>query len=199
MAPGAGRRFGEPWAPDVSEYSGQQWCERFAGSCSLDDLTPEFGGRVRAFKAALEAGGATVSVGATFRPPERAYLMHFACLVAGYHDKAGLFHQVAPAGVPTMHGVDIDWTCGGNVATARRRAAQMVAGYSIAYPAALVSRHTQRRAIDMTVTWKATPTIRDAHGAVHAVNRQSDLVSIGKTFGVIKLLSDPPHWSDDGR
>jgi hypothetical protein len=24
-------------------------------------------------------------------------------------------------------------------------------------------------------------------------------VAVGKTFGVIKLLSDPPHWSDDGR
>lgn len=183
----------------MSEYSGQQWCERFPGSRSLDDLTPEFGGRVRLFKAAMETGGAAVSISATFRPPERACLMHYACLVAGYHDKDGLFHQVAPDAVPPMPGVDVDWTCGGNVALARRRAAQMVAGYAIAYPAALVSRHTQRRAIDMTVTWKSSPMIRDAHGAVHAVNRQADLVPIGKTFGVIKLLSDPPHWSDDGR
>jgi len=26
-----------------------------------------------------------------------------------------------------------------------------------------------------------------------------ELIAIGRGYGVIKLPSDPPHWSDDGR
>jgi hypothetical protein len=25
-----------------------------------------------------------------------------------------------------------------------------------------------------------------------------ELIKVGATFGVMKLVSDPPHWSDDG-
>ena len=80
----------------------------------------------------------------------------------------------------------------------------MMARYQIKFPAALVSRHTQRRAIDMTIRWKEVLRITDFNGVAHAIdsglrtgsNRQ--LIEVGATFGVIKLASDPPHWSDDG-
>jgi len=80
----------------------------------------------------------------------------------------------------------------------------MMAGYQIQFPAALESRHTQRRAIDMTIGWQGTLNIRDFNGQTHAISSSPrngsnpDLIKVGATFGVIKLASDPPHWSDDG-
>lgn len=180
------------------EPSGAQWCSRFPGSADIADLTPGFAKHVSDFIHAMQAGGATVTVAATYRPPERAYLMHFACLISGYHGKDGRFFQASPAAVPPMDGVDIDWTHGGNIVAARDAAAQMVTGYAIRYPAALVSRHTQRRAIDMMIRWNGTIRVSDGLHITHSVTRQEDLVPIGKTFDVIKLVSDPPHWSDDG-
>jgi D-alanyl-D-alanine dipeptidase len=157
----------------MSELSGAQWCGCFPTSTSLDDLTDKFEMRVCRFIAALREGGATVTISATYRPPERAYLMHFCCMIADSGQD--------PAAIPSMTGVDIDWTHDGDIEAARLAARQMKAVYNIRYPAALVSRHTQRRAIDMTIT-----------------NAPNDVVALGASFGVIKLKTDPPHWSDDG-
>jgi hypothetical protein len=180
----------------MSEPSGPQWCPRFPTSSSLDDLTPDFGDRARAFISALKRGGATVSVAATYRPPERAYLMHWCCMIGGSGQD--------PATVPKMAGVDIDWTCGHNFAAAKTAARAMMAKYDIQFPAALVSRHTQRRAIDMTIAWTGTLKIIDFDGVTHTIasspknGSNAELIAAGKSFGVIKLPSDPPHWSDDG-
>ena len=65
----------------MAEVSGPQWCARFSTSTSLDDLLPDFADRVRAFLSRLHAAGAAVEVNATFRPPERAYLMHWCCML----------------------------------------------------------------------------------------------------------------------
>ena len=40
----------------------------------------------------------------------------------------------------------------------------MMANYEIQFPAALVSRHAQKRAIDMTIAWTGTLTITDFDG-----------------------------------
>ncbi|MEI9995082.1 MAG: hypothetical protein WDM91_10840 [Rhizomicrobium sp.] len=182
----------------MTEPSGAQWCARFPTSTSLDDLVEPFRDRAKAFIAALKAAGAFVTVSATYRPAERAYLMHYACLVAGYRDTDGIHRQIAPAVAPAMAGVPIDWTCGGQDALAFQRAREMVAGYGIAYPAALVSRHTQRRAVDMTIHWPETLLVQDGNGVPRRAATQQDLWPIGASFGVHKLPSDPPHWSDDG-
>lgn len=187
----------------MAEPSGPQWCARFPGSASTSDLSPEFRPGAEAFIAALKVSGASVTISATFRPPERAYLMHFCCLVAGYRDKAGIFHQIAPEAVPPFKGVDIDWTHGGDVGAARAAAVQMRVGYMIAFPAALVSNHTRRDAIDMTIRWTGTLKISDAHGKEHLIGAPCDgsnpqLHTVGATFGVLKLVSDAPHWSRDG-
>jgi hypothetical protein len=183
--------------------SGAQWCAQFPGSKSLDDLAPPFGASVKAFIAALTDAGARVTVSATYRPPERAYLMHWCCRIAGYHDKTG-FHIDPPSAATPMAGVDIDWMHRGDTAAAKSAAAAMVKGYDIAFPAVLVSRHTEKRAIDMTITWTGTLNAKDASGTVHAIpatatNAQNPgLIALGKSYKVIKLATDPPHWSDDG-
>ncbi len=181
------------------EPSGSEWVKRFPGSTSLDDLLPDFRARVRAFLLALKDGGANIRISATYRPPERAWLMHWSWLIAAGTD---------PAKVPHLKTVDIAWlhTNGPapDIAASHAAAKAMVARYGIKYPPALASRHTQRRAVDMTIFWTGVLSIRDvggtrrmiASGPRNGLNR--GLIEIGKSFGVTKLLSDPPHWSDDG-
>ena len=189
----------------MSEPSGPQWVARFPGSVSSSDLLPEFRDRVLAFISAMKNGGASVSIAATYRPPERAYLMHWCSRIAGYTDPKTHQHVIDPPSAATpMAGVAIDWTHGGNDSAARAAAAQMVAGYGIKYPAVLVSRHTQRRAIDMSIDWQGTLTVRDFDGQARTISMpprsgsNQILVDVGRSFGVIKLMTDPPHWSDDG-
>ena len=168
--------------------AGKDWCKQFPTSVSLDDLISPFKENCKAFIAALEAAGAKVSIAATFRPPERAYLMHYCCMIA--------FSKMDPAAVPPMAGVDIQWDLG-NAPDSIRAASDMAKGYDIAFPAALVSRHTQRRAIDMTVSFQGNATLELPHIEIRSTV-PSTLWAAGATFKVIKLISDPPHWSDDG-
>jgi hypothetical protein len=181
----------------MAEFSGPQWCERFPGSHSLDDLEPEWRGRVWAFVSAAQKGGATVAVTATYRPPERAYLMHWCWMITNLSQ--------APAAIPPLAGVNIDWTHGGDSRSARAAAAAMVKTYGLEYAPSLNSRHVARRAVDMTISWEERLSIRDFDGNVHYIlteprdGTNRELVKIGKSFGVIKLETDRPHWSDDGR
>lgn len=180
----------------MPEPSGVQWVARFPGSKSADDLLPDFRDRVKAFISAVQRAGGAVSIASTFRPPERAYLMHWSCLIANSGQD--------PSGAAPLAGVDIDWAHGGDVGSARNAARKMVAGYGIKFPAALVSRHTQRRAIDMNIDWNGTLSVIDFNGQTHTIasapsnHLNPALHAVGKTFGVVKLVSDPPHWSDDG-
>ncbi len=183
------------------EPSGLAWVQRFPGSVSLDDLVPEFRDKANAFVRALRAGGAKVRITATYRPPERAWLMYWCARIAK--------KKFDPAKVPHVKGIAIDWQHLANGAldpTASRNAAlQMQNAYNIQYPPALVSRHTQRRAIDMTIGWNDHLCIEDANGKTHLIvtrphtGQNYKLIEVAKTFGVIKLFKDPPHWSDDGR
>jgi hypothetical protein len=121
--------------------------------------------------------------------------MHWCGMIAGSGQD--------PHAVPPMPGVPIDWTNGNNLAAAKVAAQAMMAGYQIRFPAALASRHTQRRAIDMTIHIPAGAMIVDNHGksyhfAAACTGEDPRVVAIGATFSVIKLATDPPHWSDDG-
>lgn len=184
----------------MAKPSGPAWCARYPGSVSTSDLTKNFRDIVLAFLSQLKSAGAKVSIAATYRPPQRAYLMHWCCMIANSGQD--------PAKVPAMDGVEIAWLhkSGGkpNIAASRAAAAAMMRTYRITFPAALVSRHTQRRAIDMTVGWTGTLAIRDFDAKLHRIasapknGSNPELIKVGRTFGVIKLVSDPPHWSDDG-
>jgi hypothetical protein len=172
------------------EPSGAQWCARYPTSTSLVDLAEPFRTSVSNFISALRTANGSVQVNATYRPQERAYLMHWCCMIADSGQD--------PAAVPPLAGVAIDWTHGGDHAGAKAGAAAMKQGYNIAFPAALVSRHTQRRAIDMTIRFAGAIQVKNKSGLVCMVAAQADLNPIGATYGVHKLLTDPPHWSDDG-
>lgn len=179
----------------MPQLSGPIWVQRFPTSRSTADLTREFGSAVDNFIAALQAGGASIKIAATLRPPERAYLMHYS-----WHIGRGKIHA---QDVPEMAGVDIDWvhrdSRGRPSNTASQHAALGMSGlYGIVHPPALQSRHTEGRAIDMTISGYASKTFSDADGTATRVRNASELYALGATFGVIKLVNDKPHWSDDG-
>ena len=185
----------------MSEPSGPQWCARYPGSADSADLTRDFRDVVRAFLSQLKDAGAAVSVSATYRPPERGYLMHWCWMIAreGFN----------PASVPPKVGVNVGWlhrTDAGAPDLAASRAASdaMVRGYGLTVQPSLTSLHIVRRAIDMSIAWQGDLNITDFNGIAHTIRSlprngsNAELVLVGATFGVFKLLSDPPHWSDDG-
>ena len=68
----------------------------------------------------------------------------------------------------------------------------------------MVSRHNQKRSIDITIAWFGTLTITDFDGVSRKISAdprngfKPQLIEAGRSFGVIRLVSDPPHWLDDG-
>jgi len=176
--------------------SGREWANRFPTSKSIRDLGPGFRPRIERFISSLESGGARVRINATTRPPERAYLMHYAWRIAR--------ENLSPDKVPDMPGVDIQWSHtrpDGDMDTLKSRMAaeQMVQAFEIVFKPALTSKHTEGAAIDMTVTGYLKKSFVNANQQSVELKSHSDLHRLGASFGVHKLVSDPPHWSDDGR
>jgi hypothetical protein len=176
----------------MAENSGPQWVARFPSDNSLNALAEPFRDKAVRFINAMRAAGMTVSITAVFRPPERAYLMHWAWAIAR--------EGHALTGIPPQPGVDITWNWSGG----KNAAEQMVEAYGIVFGPVLASRHTQRTAIDMDISWNGQPTIVKADGSRGTIMTQPQngqnqaLQQIGAAYGVIKLASDPPHWSADG-
>jgi hypothetical protein len=196
------------------EPSGVQFVNRFLGSQDPADLAQPFRTNVERFLAALHDAGAAVHIRTTFRPAKRAYLMHFSFAIARA--------KFAPANVPPFdsHSVpdddpnkgplDIAWVHldqngKPDLDASRHAAEQMVLAYGIAFGPAFPTRHSARRAIDMTITWTGPLKIKDGNGHVVTITSlprtgagNAALHAVGATYGVIKLVVDQPHWSDNG-
>jgi len=181
--------------------SGPAWVHQYPTSKSVDDLVDPFRTNVRKFLAALSAAGATITIADTLRPPQRLFLMHYCFQVAK--------SVLAPAQVPVISNVDIQWLHTDNdgnadLAASTAAAAQMVAGYGIVYAPALNSLHAIGEAIDMDISWSGDLTIANADGTIAVVTssphngQHPDLHKVGASYGAIKLVSDPPHWSLTG-
>ena len=181
--------------------SGAAWVPKFPGSHSVDDLETAFQAKVQKFVHTLSSAGATVTVNATYRPPERAFLMHWAWEIVKQHVDA---HHI-----PAMAGVDIDWWHGDQAAS-EAAAQEMVDGYglrNLGVAPALNSRHTERKAIDMNLSWTGTLLIANADGTTVTISSaprdgtNGALIVVGATYGVIHFLhvsADRAHWSTDG-
>lgn len=176
--------------------SGPYWSDSFPTSRAISDLASPFRERVQAFQKALSDAGAQTIIAATYRPPERAYLMHYAGMI-----NRG---EIAPENVPPMPGVDIDWVHYTPTGS-RQAAAQMVDAFGIgSNPVALASLHTQRLAIDWNITWEGTLKINDANGQIAEIGAPQNgasntkLWDVGASYGVYKGAPDPPHWSYNG-
>lgn len=185
----------------TATLSGAEWVAKFPTSTDVNDLASPFRENVAKFLAALAEANVNVTISATYRPAERAFLMHHAWGIA----RLG----VAPSSVPKMAGVDIEWVHTGtdgkpDLKASKKAAEEMVLAYGIAFQPALVSQHTARLAIDMTLSWDGKIVVKDAQGKKKTISStprtgsNSALVAVGQTYGVIKLLADPPHWSANG-
>jgi hypothetical protein len=186
----------------MPELSGTVWVSRFPDAKNTSALADDFRDGCEAFIGAMEAGGIRVMVNSTRRPTERAYLMHFSWRI---HKRT-----LNPQNVPPQAGVDIDWVhreANGKIdlAVSRRAASAMVAAYGIAFAPSLTSRHIRGQAIDMSLHWSGVVTIKNNSGQDVSITGSprdgfnTSLKKVGKSYGVVKHPSDPPHWSTDGR
>lgn len=180
--------------------SGAAWWHanqaRFPNSARLIDLAPPFRARATKFVDALQIAGAQVLLSSTLRNPIRAHLMHYSWRLSR--------GEISPAAIPVLAGLSIRWDHG-DVTRSRDAARAMSGLFNLAFQPALTSLHIQGRAIDMTINWQGTLRITDNAGkrwsiaAPRSGNNNADLHKVGASFGVFKLLSDPPHWSETGR
>lgn len=175
--------------------SGASWVRQFPTSTSTSDLDLPFRTGVDNFIAALQEAGASVSISATFRPVERAYLMHYSWRIAN--------EKFDPEQVPAKEGVDIDWVhrdAKGKVDMTKSKiaASEMNRGYGSKFRPQLISNHTARTAVDMNVSNYLKKDIKNAEGKDVSIKTQKELWALGATYGVKKLVNDPPHWSSNG-
>ncbi len=102
--------------------------------------------------------GAQVTISATKRPEERAYLMHWSWMIAKGHYDASK--------VSAKAGVNINWWHG-DQAKSEAAAQEMVDGYGInnlQVAPSLKSRHIEGNAIDMSISWSDSLKIKNADG-----------------------------------
>jgi hypothetical protein len=176
----------------MTENSGPQWVARFPGDNSLTALVEPFRDKAVRFAKAMRDSGMTVTISTVFRPTERAYLMFWAWKIAREH------HPLTD--IPPQHGVDVNWNWIDGVLAAE----QMVRGYGIVFGPAFPTRHSLRLAIDMDISWTGQPTIVKADGTRDTIEtapksgQNPELWRVGAGYGVIKLVADHPHWSDNG-
>lgn len=178
------------------------WADSHAkNSDSVDDLVEPFRSNTKSFIKALKDAGATVIVSTTRRSDKRAYLFHSSWKISQGKCKA--------SDPPTLAGVDIQWDHG-TEPESKRGALEMVDGFGLAVapqsinPPSLTSHHITGNAVDMTIKWAGTISIKERAETTVAVpfmsnvNLNSALHGVGDSYGVKKLNTDAPHWSIDG-
>ena len=178
------------------------WANAHAqNSSKTEHLVEPFRSHAVAFIKALRDAGATVDVTATKRSARRAYLFHWSWMIA--------LGKCKPSEATSMMGVDIQWDHG-NDASSKKGAQEMVTGFGLAVPPkstnapALTSNHIAGRAIDMDITWTGIMNVKNKVGKsspvtfMPNVNANGALHVIGASYGVLKLVTDAPHWSHNG-
>ncbi len=176
--------------------SGAHWVEKYRTEPTLDLLVEPFKSNISSFIAMLRSNQSRVAISATYRAPQRAWLMHWAWMIATGKIKYAKLNSISN---PLK--LDIVWDHG-DEASSREAARAMVSGYHMAHVAALSSRHTEGRAVDITI--RRLPEIlkidkQEYPIGVAKADANEALWFVGEhLFSVKKLASDPPHWSDDG-
>jgi hypothetical protein len=189
----------------MAEKSGIFWIgwanENAPKSDNIEDLAEPFRKNATAFVKALRDAGATVEINTTRRSDKRAYLFHWAWKIG-----LGKVHASTATG---KTGVDIIWDHGSK-AKSKAGAREMIDGFGLAVPPqstvapSLTSKHIRGEAIDMDIDWSGTLRVKRKNGTIAEVpfdddvNANTLLHKVGESYGVKKLKSDAPHWSDTG-
>ena len=192
--------------------SGKEWIKEYKDKASIEDLSSPFKENVKDFLKAIDEAKKetpqakiTYYISSTRRPYKRAVLMHY-CHKVAYNNITPQQAQQATQ----KENIPINWVhtdSSGNYSEkiSREKALEMVKAYGIAYPASLTSHHVRGNAIDITITWQSSFTIKDKTGEIHTIDiprngtTNPQLREVGKTYGVKRTLEkDPPHWSLEG-
>lgn len=197
--------------PERELLSGEQWVKKFPASDKLTDLESAFGQSVTKFVNAIEKGGASIEILSTQWPPERAYMMHFAWLIA--HE------EIHPQQVPPIDEVDFDTNVStaldivwwhGNLEDSLKAVEEMLEAFGIAEleePPVLASRHVSGEAVDMRISWGGNLTLMGPGEEEITIESgpndetNEELIGIAAMFGVIHYEDpeeDAVHWSVDG-
>ena len=168
-----------------TELSGAQWAQRFKGSKDTKDLACK---AVNAFVEAMTEAGIQVRISSTYRPLKRSYLMHWCWQIK--------YKYAQPEDVPPMAGVDINWVHP-TPADSLEAAKQMVQAFdmnALNTAPALRSLHNEGHAIDMSISWTGTVSVKDGNGKLVEVKTlprsgmNSQLKAIGASYGVKKFV-----------
>ena len=189
-------------AGNAKNLSGKAWFSanqsKYPNSNAVAGLDGSFKSKVTDFEKALKAAGVGIKVSSTRRNEKRAAVMHWAFKVAKGKTK--------PKDVPKIAGVDINFDHGDDKVSVAK-AKEMVGpnGFNIKYQPSLTSLHISGKAIDWTLSWSGDLTIKNKKGENVVIKSSpkngtnSELAAVGKTYGVIKLVGDDPHWSVNGK
>jgi hypothetical protein len=169
----------------IWRYSGVDWCNEFKEPVEEEDklnaLVEPFKTPAINFIEKLRSEGFLVNVTSTRRPPERAYLMHYAWRIVE--------ENMAPQSVPTMNGVYIIWDHG-DLAKSKRAAQEMFDKYKLVAKPSLTSKHIEGKAMDITITVKVGSNLI-----------WKNAIAIGKdNYGLLwggdrpEPNYDPVHW-----
>ncbi len=198
--------------PDMDLLSGEKWVTRYPANDKLVDLDAGFGNAASNFIKLLEKAGARVDVLSTTWPAERAYMMHFAWLIAN--------KMIDPRQVPAIDEVDfgtdeslnldIVWWHG-NYDDSQSAAEEMAKAFGIQEleePPPLASRHVSGEAIDMRISWSSEVLLLELpNGDEVEISSGSkdetnvELMEFAAALGVVHYDDtdeDAVHWSVDG-
>ena len=163
------------------------------------DLREPFKSNFIGFLAAVQSAGASTIISATFRPKERAYLMHFAWQIG--------YKILMPQGIPRFDGVAIEWDHGDDEKSVAA-ALEMCKGYKLRVMPAIESQHSLGFAVDLNISWAGDLSIAKLDKSIEKISSvprtgtNPDLAVVAASYGVIKFNAggvDPPHWSANGR
>lgn len=210
--------------PTGTTLSDVSWTKQFPGSKSLSDLQVPFRKSATQFVAALSNAHANINITATFRPVQRAWLMHYSYDIVSLDPN----YHIDPRKVPSIAGIPICWVHTKTDGTYDQKASvaaalAMVNAYGISpfskkhpllVPPSLTSNHTHGWAMDMSVSWSGTLTISNASGVLIKItstprtSMNMQLWQVAASYGVYHYGTDqstsPPskdalHWSIDGK
>ncbi len=192
--------------------SGKEWVKEYKDRASIEDLSSPFKENVKDFLKALDEAKKktpqakiTYYISSTRRPYERAVLMHYCHKVAYNNITPQQAQQATQKENIPINWIHTDSTGNYSEKISREKALEMVKAYGIAYPASLTSHHVRGNAIDITITWQSSFTIKDKTGKEYTIDiprngaTNPKLREVGETYGVKRTLEkDPPHWSLEG-
>lgn len=204
---------------DVLRNSGQDWWEDFHPPMDIAWLEPAFQQNVSRFVLALADQSIIPNVISVYRPPERAYLMHYCFKIATGLAPEKIDERPDTVAISWKHyRADGTYDPVASIAAAKELAVRFgiydpdpVNGRKNPSPPAYPSNHSTGIAVDIKFTWTGEKTVPRGDGPGTLTIRPQDLTKgvndparidlslLGKTYGVIRTNHKSNHWSTTGR